>query len=110
MTKDKKEINKNIKDNDFKKIRKKLFKFYVDTKENKNILIKRILKYIYFDSDRKNSINVLYINIILLSISIDISENDSEKEDLIFDYQQILFFFKNYIKKIILLLKIFYTI
>ena len=93
LTKDKKEINKNIKDNEFKKITKKLFKFYVDTKENKNILIKRILKYIYFDSDRKNSINVLYLNIILLSISIDISENDSEKEDLIFDYQQILFFF-----------------
>ena len=39
LTKDKKEINKNIKDNEFKKITKKLFKFYVDTKENKNILI-----------------------------------------------------------------------
>ena len=93
LTEDIKENNQNIEDKEFEAIAKNLFHFYGDIKENKNILVKRILKFLNFNIDKKKSINVLYINIILLSIGIDISENESEKEDLIFDYQQLLFFY-----------------
>ena len=91
--KNSKKITNNMKDEDFSKLVKKLLNVYGDKKENKNILIKRILKYVYFNKENKKYINVLYLNIILLSIAIDISENDNEKKALFFDYQQFLLFF-----------------
>ena len=93
LCKDVKKLNYNIDDNEFIKIIKKLFLVYGETKDNKNILIKQIIKYVNFDYNEKKDTNIMYINIILLSIAIDISENDTEKDELYFEYQQFLLFF-----------------
>ena len=70
-----------------------LFKFYGESKENKNCLIKEILKYNNLDNKRKIKLNIFYINLILLSIAIDICENEEEKEKLYNDYKEFLLFF-----------------
>ena len=89
----KKNKNKLEDDSKFKKIVKELFKIYGDTKENKNIFIKKILNCVGLEKQNEKSLNILYINIILLSMAIDISENEEEKNNLYFDYQQLILFF-----------------
>lgn len=95
-----KSLCKNIKNlksykegDDLSKVIKELYKFYGDTKENKNVLVKKFLKYISFDNPKKKDINTFYLNIILLNIAIDITENENEKTNLYSDYQQFLLFF-----------------
>ena len=89
-----KKVTNNLEDKNFSKIVIKLFQVYGDSLENKNILVKKILKYVWFDiTEHRKNINALYINIILLSIAIDISQNEKEKNELYFDYQQFLLFF-----------------
>ena len=41
----------------------------------------------------QNGLNIFYINLILLTVAIDICENDDEKDKLYQDYKQFLFFF-----------------
>ena len=114
----------------FYEISKHLFRFYGELKENKNILTKEILKHLNFDDKIQNKINIFYINLILLTIAIDICRDDNEKEDLYLQYKEFLLFFvistvnnnsinasdksknknKNNNKNTILLEKIFYNI
>ena len=77
----------------FANISNQLFSFYVEIKDNRNDLINEVLKYIKTQGQTNNKLNVFYINLILLSIAIDICENDNEKENLYNDYKQFLFFF-----------------
>ena len=84
-------VDNNVKT--FDEIVKELFKFYGELKENKNCLIKELLKYINLDDKREIKLNIFYINLILLSIAIDICENEEEKENLYNDYKQFLLFF-----------------
>ena len=93
LCKEIKKLNSYKEGDDISKIIKELYKFYGDTKENKNILVKKFLKYISFDNQMKKDINTFYLNIILLNIAIDISENENEKTMLYSDYQQFLLFF-----------------
>ena len=83
----------NILNDDFNKKVKPLFRYYGEIKENKNCLIKQIFKYINLQDKKKIKFNIFYINLILLSIAIDICENNEEKETLYDDYKQYLFFF-----------------
>ena len=85
--------NANIENkNDFIYISKKLFEFYGE-KHNKDILIKEILKYINFEINNKSRLNIFYVNLIMLSVAIDICEKKEEKENLYWEYKQFLFFF-----------------
>ena len=77
----------------FDNISKVLYRFYGELKENKNCLINEILKYINFQDKKKIKLNIFYINLILLSIAIDICDKKEEKEDLYNEYKQYLFFF-----------------
>ena len=58
---------------------------YGDNKEYRNILFKKIKKLVIIDDDYQspiNKINLLYLNIILLCFSMDITSVLSEKEDI----------------------------
>ena len=88
-----KKVNIGPKKSHFADISNQLFSYYVEIKDNRNDLINEILKYIKTQGQTKSKLNVFYINLILLSIAIDISENDNEKENLYNDYKQFLFFF-----------------
>ena len=88
-----KKAKKNYDKNNFETIIKGLYKFYGEVKENKNSLIKDILKHINFQDKAKKKLNVFYLNLILLSISIDICQTNEEKEDLYSQYEEFLFFF-----------------
>ena len=83
----------NILNDDFNKRIKPLFRYYGEIKDNKNCLIKELLKYIHLQDKKKMKFNIFYINLILLSIAIDICENNEEKENLFNDYKQYLLFF-----------------
>ena len=116
--------------NNFNEISKHLFRFYGEVKENKNIITKEILKHLNLNDKIQNKINIFYINLILLTIAIDICKDDKEKEDLYSQYKEFLFFFvistvnissnnvtdksknknKNNNKNIFLLEKIYYNI
>ena len=93
LYKDSKNLKYNLEDKEFSIIIKDLYKYYGERKEIQNFLIKQILKFVSFEKDAKKDVNILYINIILLSLAIDISEDEEEKEELYFDYQQFLLFF-----------------
>ena len=74
---------------DFINISKELFQFYVESKNNREFLNNIILK----NMKSKNELNVFYLNIILLSVAIDICDDDEERERLFYDYKQYLLFF-----------------
>ena len=78
---------------DFTIIVKELYRFYGEIKNNKNYLIQEISKYFNYQEKRKYKLNIFYINLILLSIAIDICENNEEKENLYYQYEQYLLFF-----------------
>ena len=64
---------------------KTLLKNYEDEKEYKNILLKNINRLVIIDNDYQNGINkinLLYLNLILICFSIDISGVLSEQEEL----------------------------
>ena len=88
-----KKAKKNYDKNNFETISKELYKFFGEVKENKNSLIKEILKHINFQDKAKKKLNVFYLNLILLTISIDICQTKEEKEDLYSQYEEFLFFF-----------------
>ena len=79
--------------NNFQNIVKGLYRFYEEKKNNKNCLIEEISKYNNFQEKKKNKLNIFYINLILLSIAIDICENSEEKKDLYYQYKQYILFF-----------------
>jgi hypothetical protein len=88
-----KKAKKNYDKNNFETMIKELYKFYGEVKENKNSLIKDILKHINFQDKAKKKLNIFYLNLILLTISIDICQTNEEKEDLYSQYEEFLFFF-----------------
>ena len=88
-----KKAKKNYDKNNFSTISKELYKVYGEVKENKNSLIKDILKHINFENKSKKKLNVFYLNLILLTISIEICQTKEEKDDLISQYEEFLFFF-----------------
>ena len=74
-------------------ISKHLFRFYGEVKENRNIITKEILQHLNLADKIQNKINIFYINLILLTIAIDICIDDKEKEELYFQYEEFLFYF-----------------
>ena len=84
-------IDNNI--NNFNNIVKDLYKFFGELKENENILIKDLLKYIDIKDKKNIKLNIFYINLLLLSIAIDVCQNNEEKEKLYIQYKYFLLFF-----------------
>ena len=79
--------------NNFNNIVKDLYRFFGELKGNENILIRDILNFIDIKDKKKIKLNIFYINLILLSIAIDICQNNEEKERLYIQYKHFLLFF-----------------